>query len=58
VREAGPKTNVIDTITGGGVTYQGITVMNGPGTPAPPTVLQATRAERDPPAARAEGARA
>jgi hypothetical protein len=53
VRETGPKTNVIDTITGGGVTYQGITVTNEHGTPTPPTVLQAangtspTRAELD-----------
>jgi hypothetical protein len=53
VKETGPKTSVIDTITGGGVTYQGITVTNANGTPAPPTVLQAangtspTRAQLD-----------
>jgi hypothetical protein len=51
--EAGPKTSVIDTRTGGGLTYQGITVTNGNGTPAPPSVLTAangtspTRAQLD-----------
>jgi hypothetical protein len=53
VRETGPKTSVIDTITGGGVTYQGITVTNANGTPTPPSVLRAadgtspTRAQLD-----------
>jgi hypothetical protein len=53
VKETGPKTSVIDTITGGGVTYQGITVTNANGTPTPPAVLQAasgtspTRAQLD-----------
>jgi len=52
-RETGPKTSVIDTITGGGVTYQGITVTNANGTPTLPSVLQAangtspTRAQLD-----------
>jgi hypothetical protein len=52
-RETGPKTNVIDTITGGGLTYQGITVTNGNGAPTPPSVLKAangtspTRAQLD-----------
>jgi hypothetical protein len=53
--EIGPKTSVIDTITGGGVTYQDITVSGaGAGdTPAPPGVLNApagsspTRAQLD-----------
>jgi len=53
--EIGPKTSVIDTVTGGGVTYQDITV-SGAGvgsTPAPPGVLNApagsspTRAQLD-----------
>jgi hypothetical protein len=39
--ESGGKTSVIDTITGGGVTYQDITVSGSPGTPAPPGVLKA-----------------
>jgi hypothetical protein len=39
--ETGGKTSVIDTVTGGGVTYQGIAVSGEPGTPAPPAVLQA-----------------
>ncbi len=53
VKETGPKTNVIDTITGGGVTYQGIIATNGHGRQTPPTVLKAangnspTRAELD-----------
>ncbi len=37
--EAGQKTSVIDTLTGGGVTYQDITVTGDPGTPQPPAVL-------------------
>jgi len=53
--EIGPKTSVIDTVTGGGVTYQDITVSGaGAGsTPAPPGVLNApagsspTRAQLD-----------
>ena len=60
--EIGPKTSVIDTVTGGGVTYQDLTVSGG--TPAPPGVLNApagtspTRAQldalpTDPPALRA-----
>jgi hypothetical protein len=39
--ESGGKTSVIDTITGGGVTYQDITVSGAPGTPTPPGVLNA-----------------
>jgi hypothetical protein len=39
--EGGPKTSVIDTVTGGGVTYQDITVSGSPGTPVPPSALQA-----------------
>jgi hypothetical protein len=38
--ETGPKTSVIDTITGGGVTYQDITVSGADG-PQPPGVLNA-----------------
>lgn len=51
--ENGPKTSVIDTLTGGGLTYQGITVTNGNGAPTPPAVLKAangtspTRAQLD-----------
>lgn len=53
--EIGPKTSVIDTVTGGGVTYQDITVSGAGagGTPAPPGVLNApagsspTRAQLD-----------
>ena len=53
--EIGPKTSVIDTVTGGGVTYQDITVSgSGSGsTPTPPGVLNApagsspTRAQLD-----------
>src|SRR6202012_1914346 len=41
VSENGPKTSVIDTVTGGGVTYQDLTVSGRPGTPVPPGVLQA-----------------
>jgi len=37
--EAGQKTSVIDTLTGGGVTYQDIAVTGAPGTPQPPAVL-------------------
>ncbi len=37
--EIGGETSVIDTITGGGVTYQDITVSGAPGTPTPPGVL-------------------
>jgi hypothetical protein len=39
--EAGPKTSVIDTVTGGGVTYQDITVSGSNGDPQPPAVLNA-----------------
>jgi len=51
--EIGPKTSVIDTVTGGGVTYQDLTVSGDSGTPAPPGVLNApagsspTRAQLD-----------
>jgi len=47
VSEIGPKTSVIDTITGGGLTYQDITVSGSgsgsgsAGTPTPPAVLTA-----------------
>jgi hypothetical protein len=37
--EIGPKTSVIDTLTGGGVTYQDITVRGAKGTPQPPAAL-------------------
>lgn len=55
VSEIGPKTSVIDTVTGGGVTYQDITVSGAgsAGTPTPPGVLNAqagsspTRAQLD-----------
>jgi hypothetical protein len=40
--ENGPKTSVIDTVTGGGVTYQDITVSGANGDPQPPAVLQAS----------------
>jgi len=39
--ESGPKTSVIDTVTGGGVEYQDITVRGSKGTPQPPAVLKA-----------------
>jgi hypothetical protein len=39
--ENGPKTSVIDTVTGGGVTYQVITVSGAKGEPQPPEVLKA-----------------
>jgi hypothetical protein len=39
--ETGPKTSVIDTVTGGGVTYQDITVSGSNGNPQPPAVLNA-----------------
>ena len=39
--ETGPKTSVIDTVTGGGVTYQDITVSGSTGAPQPPAVLDA-----------------
>jgi hypothetical protein len=39
--ETGLKTSVIDTLTGGGVTYQDITVSGSNGDPQPPAVLQA-----------------
>lgn len=42
VKEIGGKTGVIDTLTGGGVEYQDITVINGDGTPTPPRELKAT----------------
>jgi hypothetical protein len=41
--EAGPKTDVIDTLTGGGVTYQDIKVTGANGDPQPPAVLQAAK---------------
>jgi hypothetical protein len=37
--ESGPKTSVIDTVTGGGVEYQDITVRGSKGTPQPPAAL-------------------
>jgi hypothetical protein len=39
--DSGPKTSVIDTITGGGVTYQDLTVTGADGEPQPPTALKA-----------------
>jgi hypothetical protein len=39
--ETGPKTSVIDTVTGGGVTYQDIKVSGSNGDPQPPAVLNA-----------------
>ena len=39
--ETGPKTSVIDTVTGGGVTYQDIAVSGANGAPQPPAVLNA-----------------
>jgi hypothetical protein len=39
--ENGPKTSVIDTVNGGGVTYQDITVSGSGGEPQPPAVLNA-----------------
>jgi hypothetical protein len=41
--EIGPKTSVIDTVTGGGLTYQDVTVSGSgsAGTPTPPAVLTA-----------------
>jgi hypothetical protein len=39
--EIGPKTSVIDTVNGGGVTYQDITVSGSNGAPQPPAVLNA-----------------
>jgi hypothetical protein len=41
--EVGPKTDVIDTLTGGGVTYQDIKVTGANGDPQPPAVLQAAK---------------
>ena len=41
--EVGPKTDVIDTLTGGGVTYQDIKVTGANGDPRPPAVLQAAK---------------
>ncbi|HEY0934439.1 MAG TPA: hypothetical protein VGD91_11920 [Trebonia sp.] len=38
--ETGGKTSVIDTVTGGGLEYQDITVSGESGTPAPPAVLK------------------
>jgi hypothetical protein len=52
-REAGGKTSVIDTLTGGGLQYQDISVTNPDGTPLPPGTLTArpgtspTRAQLD-----------
>jgi hypothetical protein len=51
--EIGPKTSVIDTVTGGGVMYQDITVSGDSGTPTPPAAANAapgtspTRAQLD-----------
>jgi hypothetical protein len=39
--EIGPKTSVIDTVTGGGVMYQDITVSGDSGTPTPPRAADA-----------------
>lgn len=39
VTETGGRTSVIDTVTGGGVTYQGITVSGAGSTPTPPSEL-------------------
>src|SRR6185437_2048087 len=39
--EVGPKTSVIDTVTGGGVTYQDIKVSGHNGDPQPPAALKA-----------------
>ncbi len=39
--EVGPKTSVIDTLTGGGLEYQDIKVTGNNGDPQPPAVLQA-----------------
>jgi hypothetical protein len=41
--EVGPKTDVIDTITGGGVVYQAIKVTGKNGDPQPPAVLRAAK---------------
>jgi hypothetical protein len=41
--EVGPKTDVIDTLTGGGVTYQDIKVTGANGDPQPPAALQAAK---------------
>jgi hypothetical protein len=41
--EVGPKTDVIDTLNGGGVTYQDIKVTGDNGDPQPPAVLQAAK---------------
>jgi hypothetical protein len=52
-KEVGGKTSVIDTLTGGGVQYQDITVTNADGTPVAPGTLKAspgtspTRAQLD-----------
>jgi hypothetical protein len=52
-KEAGGKTSVIDTVTGGGLEYQDVTITNADGTPVPPAVLTAppgsspTRAQLD-----------
>jgi hypothetical protein len=40
IKEIGGETNVIDTLTGGVVEYQDITVTNGEGTPTPPRELK------------------
>jgi hypothetical protein len=40
-KEVDRKTSVIDTLTGGGLEYQDITVTNANGTPVPPAVLTA-----------------
>jgi hypothetical protein len=41
--EVGPKTNVIDTLTGGGVTYQDIKVSGATREPQAPAVLKAAK---------------
>lgn len=41
--EVGPKTSVIDTVTGGGVEYQDIKVTGSNGAPQPPAVLRAAK---------------
>lgn len=52
-KEVAAKTSVIDTLTGGGLEYQDVTITNGDGTPVPPGTLTAppgtspTRAQLD-----------
>lgn len=40
-KEVAAKTSVIDTLTGGGLEYQDVTITNGDGTPVPPGMLTA-----------------